>query len=93
MEAAQAKLTARLGGATIDEPARRHAGAGARACSSSATPTRSAEKVQELLDAGLDGIVFNMPDAHDLDAVALAGERPLRHLRRALTGSSRSLRG
>lgn len=31
------------------------------------------EQVQELLDAGLDGLVFNMPDAHDLDAVALAG--------------------
>jgi hypothetical protein len=32
------------------------------------------EQVQELLDAGLDGIVFNMPDAHDLEAVELAGE-------------------
>jgi F420-dependent oxidoreductase-like protein len=31
-------------------------------------------KVQELLDAGLDGIVFNMPNAHDLDAVALAAD-------------------
>ena len=30
-------------------------------------------KVRELLDAGLDGIVVNMPDAHDLEAVALAG--------------------
>jgi alkanesulfonate monooxygenase SsuD/methylene tetrahydromethanopterin reductase-like flavin-dependent oxidoreductase (luciferase family) len=37
------------------------------------------EQVQALLDAGLDGLVVNMPDAHDLDAVALAGEvlRPL----------------
>jgi hypothetical protein len=30
--------------------------------------------VQELLDAGLDGIVFNMPNAHDLEAVALAAD-------------------
>jgi F420-dependent oxidoreductase-like protein len=33
-----------------------------------------AEQVSALLDAGLDGIVFNMPDAHDVDQVALAGE-------------------
>jgi len=26
------------------------------------------------LDAGLDGLVFNMPNPWDLDAVALAGE-------------------
>jgi alkanesulfonate monooxygenase SsuD/methylene tetrahydromethanopterin reductase-like flavin-dependent oxidoreductase (luciferase family) len=31
------------------------------------------EQVQALLDAGLDGLVVNMPDAHDLEAVALAG--------------------
>lgn len=33
-----------------------------------------AEQVQELLDAGLDGMVFNLPDAHDLESVELAGE-------------------
>jgi alkanesulfonate monooxygenase SsuD/methylene tetrahydromethanopterin reductase-like flavin-dependent oxidoreductase (luciferase family) len=33
-----------------------------------------AEQVQELLDAGLDGVIFNLPDAHDLESVALAGE-------------------
>jgi F420-dependent oxidoreductase-like protein len=32
------------------------------------------EQVGALLDAGLDGLVFNMPDAEDLDAVALAGK-------------------
>jgi hypothetical protein len=32
-----------------------------------------AEEVAALLDAGLDGLIFNLPDAHDLDAVALAG--------------------
>lgn len=38
-----------------------------------------AEQVAALLDAGLDGIVFNMPDAHDIEQVELAGEilRPL----------------
>jgi len=30
--------------------------------------------VAAYLEAGLDGMVFNMPDAHDLDAVRLAGE-------------------
>jgi hypothetical protein len=24
--------------------------------------------------AGLDGLIFNLPDAHDLESVALAGE-------------------
>ncbi|MDQ1446153.1 MAG: hypothetical protein QOI20_2617 [Acidimicrobiaceae bacterium] len=37
-------------------------------------PDEIAEQVQELLDAGLDGLVFNMPDAHELDSVRLAGE-------------------
>jgi F420-dependent oxidoreductase-like protein len=36
-------------------------------------PDRVAEEVAALLDAGLDGLIFNLPDAHDLDAVALAG--------------------
>jgi hypothetical protein len=33
-----------------------------------------AEQVAAHLDAGLDGLVVNMPDVHDLEAVALAGE-------------------
>jgi len=32
------------------------------------------QKVQELLDTGLDGLVFNMPNSHDLDAVQLVAE-------------------
>jgi alkanesulfonate monooxygenase SsuD/methylene tetrahydromethanopterin reductase-like flavin-dependent oxidoreductase (luciferase family) len=32
------------------------------------------EKINELLAAGLDGLIFNMPDAYDLDSVAFAGE-------------------
>ena len=33
-----------------------------------------AEQVAAHLDAGLDGLVVNMPDVHDLEAVAVAGE-------------------
>ncbi len=31
------------------------------------------EAVQAYLDAGLDGLIFNMPDAHDLEPVEMAG--------------------
>ncbi len=37
-------------------------------------PDEISARVQELVDAGCDGLIFNMPDAHDLGAVALAGE-------------------
>jgi F420-dependent oxidoreductase-like protein len=37
-------------------------------------PDEVGERVRALLDAGLDGLVFNMPNPWDLDAVALAGE-------------------
>jgi F420-dependent oxidoreductase-like protein len=37
-------------------------------------PDEVCEQVAELLDAGLDGLMFNMADAYDLDMVALAGE-------------------
>src|SRR5206468_963470 len=33
-----------------------------------------AEGARGLLDAGLDGLIFNLPDAHDLEPVALLGE-------------------
>jgi F420-dependent oxidoreductase-like protein len=33
-----------------------------------------AEQVRALVDAGLDGLTFNMPDPYDPEAVALAGE-------------------
>ena len=36
-------------------------------------PVRVAEEVAALLDAGLDGLMFNLPDADDLDSVRLAG--------------------
>ncbi len=37
-------------------------------------PEEIAEQAQALLDAGLDGITFSLPDVHDLETVALAGE-------------------
>ena len=38
------------------------------------TPESVLEQIEEYLEAGLDGLVFNMPDAYDLEPVALAGE-------------------
>jgi F420-dependent oxidoreductase-like protein len=37
-------------------------------------PDSVAEQAQAYFDAGLDGLLFNMPDAYDLDTVALAGK-------------------
>jgi alkanesulfonate monooxygenase SsuD/methylene tetrahydromethanopterin reductase-like flavin-dependent oxidoreductase (luciferase family) len=37
-------------------------------------PDSVAEQASELLDAGLDGLIFNFPDAHDLETIALAGQ-------------------
>jgi alkanesulfonate monooxygenase SsuD/methylene tetrahydromethanopterin reductase-like flavin-dependent oxidoreductase (luciferase family) len=37
-------------------------------------PDEVAEQVQALLDAGIEGFVFNLPNPQDLDTVALAGE-------------------
>ncbi|MBK9179888.1 MAG: TIGR03560 family F420-dependent LLM class oxidoreductase [Acidimicrobiales bacterium] len=37
-------------------------------------PDAVGEQVQALLDAGLDGLIVNLPDAHDLESVELAGE-------------------
>ena len=73
-EAAEAKLAAALAErgmdlASMDETTRQaiagmfHVGG----------PDEVAEQVQTLLDAGLDGLIFNLPDAHDLESVALAG--------------------
>ena len=36
-------------------------------------PDEVVQQAQEYLDAGLDGLVFNMPNVHDLAAVSLAG--------------------
>jgi F420-dependent oxidoreductase-like protein len=37
-------------------------------------PDTVAERATELLEAGLDALIFNMPDAHDVEAVALLGQ-------------------
>lgn len=37
-------------------------------------PDRVAEEAQQLLDAGLDGLIFNMPHVEDPGAIALAGK-------------------
>jgi alkanesulfonate monooxygenase SsuD/methylene tetrahydromethanopterin reductase-like flavin-dependent oxidoreductase (luciferase family) len=37
-------------------------------------PDEVAEQAQPFLDAGLDGLTFSMPQVHDLEQVALAGE-------------------
>ena len=37
-------------------------------------PDRIAEQAQQLLDAGLDGLIFNMPHMEDPEAIELAGK-------------------
>jgi len=37
-------------------------------------PDEVAEQARNLIDAGLDGLIFHLPNPDDLDAVALAGE-------------------
>jgi F420-dependent oxidoreductase-like protein len=38
------------------------------------TPDQVSEQAQAFLDAGLTGLIFNMPDVYDLETVALAGK-------------------
>ena len=38
-------------------------------------PDTVGERVQALKDAGIEGYCFSMPDSHDLETLALAGER------------------
>jgi F420-dependent oxidoreductase-like protein len=37
-------------------------------------PDEVAEHVRQLLEAGLDGLIFNIPDVYDLETIRLAGE-------------------
>jgi F420-dependent oxidoreductase-like protein len=63
---AEAKLPAFAAGRNMDvEQARAFATVGG--------PDTVAEQAQELLDAGLDGLLFNMMDAQDIEPVRLAG--------------------
>ena len=71
MEEAQKKLSVRLGGASVDSlPPDIQVRVKSFIVGDADTV---GSEVQALLDAGLDGIVCNMPDAFDLDAVAMAG--------------------
>jgi F420-dependent oxidoreductase-like protein len=45
-----------------------------RAYSLVGTPDLVAEQADAYIEAGLDGLFFNMPDVYDLEAVALAGK-------------------
>lgn len=45
-----------------------------RAYAAIGDPDTVAAQIRDYLDAGLDGMIFNMPDADDLEIVALAGE-------------------
>jgi F420-dependent oxidoreductase-like protein len=45
-----------------------------RAMVTAGDPASVIEQTAALFDAGLDGLVFNMPDADNLDAVTLAGQ-------------------
>jgi F420-dependent oxidoreductase-like protein len=71
-EEAEAKITSRFGVSSLDDlPADLQARV--RGMFVLGDPDEIGAQVQELLDAGLDGIVFNMPDAHDVEQVELAG--------------------
>ncbi|MFM2076199.1 MAG: hypothetical protein RJA49_89 [Actinomycetota bacterium] len=70
---AQAKLTARLGGAKVEDlPEDLQVRVRQQFVVGDADEIT--ERVNAFLAAGLDGLIFNMPDAYDLDAVAHAGE-------------------
>lgn len=72
MEAAQAKLTRRLGGAKVEDlPAELQARVNSTFIVGDAAFV--AEKAQALIDAGLDGLICNMGIAGDVDEVALVG--------------------
>jgi alkanesulfonate monooxygenase SsuD/methylene tetrahydromethanopterin reductase-like flavin-dependent oxidoreductase (luciferase family) len=65
-EAAEAKLAAfaKTRSLTLDQ---------ARAFATVGSPETVAEQAQTFLDAGLDGLLFNMPDSQDIEPVELAG--------------------
>jgi F420-dependent oxidoreductase-like protein len=76
--AAEAKLTERLGGVKLsDLPSDQQEMVRSRM--TIGDPDTVAEAVQQLLDAGIDGVLFNFGVANDLEAIALAGKtiRPL----------------
>jgi len=72
VEEAEAKITARLGAPLSAMPADVQERLRGMFVMGDAAAVQ--EQIQTLLDAGLDGLVFNMVDAHDLESVAYAGE-------------------
>lgn len=76
MEAAEKKLSVRLGGAKIsDLPADMQERV--RTTMIIGSPDDVAEQVQPLLDAGLDGIIVNMAVANDLEGIELTAKAVL----------------
>lgn len=72
-EEAEAKITSRFGVSSLDDlPDELQARVRGMFVLGDADEVGA--QVQALLDAGLDGIVFNMPDAHDVEQVELAGK-------------------
>ena len=65
-EEAEAKIAplAAVRGMTVEQT---------RALSTVGDPDSVAEQAQAFLDVGLDGLLFNMPDTHELEPVELAG--------------------
>jgi F420-dependent oxidoreductase-like protein len=73
MEEAQAKLSRRLNGAKMsDLPPEIQQRLNTQFIVGDVDTVL--EKCQELLDAGIEGLLFNLADAHDLEAVAFVGE-------------------
>jgi F420-dependent oxidoreductase-like protein len=78
MEDAQAKLSLRLGGARIEDLPE-ELQLRVRNQFLVGDPDTVGAALQPLLDAGLDGLIFNMADSYDIESVAFAGDtlRPL----------------
>ena len=73
MEHAQQKLTLRLGGARVEDlPEDVQARVRDQFILGDADTV--GERVGALLSAGLDGVIFNLADAYDLESVAMAGD-------------------
>lgn len=73
MEEAQTKLTSRLGGAKVEDLPADMQGM-IKSMFIVGDPDTVGEKVQELLDAGLDGLVCNLAVAGSADEVAISGD-------------------
>jgi F420-dependent oxidoreductase-like protein len=73
VEEAEGKVARRLGVTKLSDLAE-ETEAGLRRMMIIGDEAIALEQVQSYLDAGLDGMIFNLPDAHDLEPVEMAGE-------------------